>query len=186
MVSHRRPADVHLLETAYARARRPLDVMVFVQRGRPQPPPRASIGLIMLPASTPSPGAGANDGCGSSMNDDLAGRVIVVRTALPFLNSPRYWPATIELRSSATSGARRRRRCARPSTIAILPDAGPHRISTGAGRGQHPHHVRISLSRPMTGRVCLSQARVSGRWSTSAAPDRSPPAWARPGRCRAP
>ena len=136
--------------------------------------PRASIGLIMLPASiAPSPVAPAPTMvCSSSMNVMTwpAEFLMSSRTALSrSSNSPRYLaPATIDPRSSETTVLSRRlsgtspamMRWARPSTIAVLPTPGSpmstglflvRRLSTWTTR-------RISLSRPMTGSSLPSRA----------------------------
>ncbi|CKV10348.1 Uncharacterised protein [Mycobacterium tuberculosis] len=94
------------------------------------------------------------------------------RTALSrSSNSPRYLePATIEPRSSATMVLSRKlsgtspatMRCARPSTIAVLPTPGSP-ISTGlflVRRDSTCTTRRISLSRPMTGSSLPSRARA--------------------------
>ena len=131
--------------------------------------PRASIGLIMLPASmAESPVAPAPTMvCSSSMKVTIwpSESVISCRTALSrSSNSPRYLaPATIEARSSAmrrlpfrlsgTSPATIR--WARPSTIAVLPTPGSP-ISTGlflVRRDSTWTTRRISVSRPMTGSI---------------------------------
>ncbi|CFS23773.1 Uncharacterised protein [Mycobacterium tuberculosis] len=138
--------------------------------------PRASIGLIMLPASiAPSPVAPAPTMvCSSSMNVMIwpAEFLMSSRTALSrSSNSPRYLePATIEPRSSATMVLSRKlsgtspatMRCARPSTIAVLPTPGSP-ISTGlflVRRDSTCTTRRISLSRPMTGSSLPSRARA--------------------------
>ena len=137
--------------------------------------PRASIGLIMLPASiAESPVAPAPTMvCSSSMKVTIwpSASVISCRTAFSrSSNSPRYLaPATIEPRSSAmrrlpfrlsgTSPATIR--WARPSTIAVLPTPGSP-ISTGlflVRRDSTWTTRRISLSRPMTGSIFPSRAR---------------------------
>ena len=105
--------------------------------------PRASMGLIMLPASiAPSPVAPAPTMvCISSMkvmicpaDSDLVGTALRRSS-----NSPRYFrPATMDPRSSEMTVLSRRlsgtspsmMRCARPSTIAVLPTPGSP-ISTG-------------------------------------------------------
>src|SRR4051812_44588751 len=137
--------------------------------------PRASIGLIMLPASiAESPVAPAPTMvCSSSMKVITcpSASVISCSTALSrSSNSPRYLaPATIEPRSSAirrlpfrlsgTSPATIR--WASPSTIAVLPTPGSP-ISTGlflVRRDSTCTTRRISVSRPMTGSIFPSRAR---------------------------
>ena len=137
--------------------------------------PRASIGLIMLPASiAPSPVAPAPTiVCSSSMNVMTwpAESVISLSTALSrSSNSPRYFaPATIEPRSSATTRLPRSDsgtspatiRWARPSTIAVLPTPGSP-ISTGlflVRRDSTCTTRRISVSRPITGSSSPLRAR---------------------------
>ena len=138
--------------------------------------PRASIGLIMLPASIePSPVAPAPTMvCSSSMNVMICPALFLMssRTALSrSSNSPRYLlPATIEPRSSETTVLSRRlsgtspatMRWARPSTIAVLPTPGSP-ISTGlflVRRDSTCTTRRISVSRPMTGSSLPSLARA--------------------------
>ena len=137
--------------------------------------PRASIGLIMLPASmAESPLAPAPTiVCNSSMKVTISPSESEIswRTALSrSSNSPRYLaPATIDARSSAmrrlplrlsgTSPATIR--WARPSTIAVLPTPGSP-ISTGlflVRRDSTWTTRRISVSRPMTGSILPSRAR---------------------------
>src|SRR2546421_2894079 len=128
--------------------------------------PRASIGFRRLAASTaPSAAPAPTIVCSSSMNRitwPLAS-AISLRTAFSrSSNSPRYLaPATSAPMSSAIT--RRSRsdsgtsfetiRCARPSTIAVLPTPGSP-ISTGlflVRRESTWIQRRISSSRPMTG-----------------------------------
>ena len=136
--------------------------------------PRASIGLIMLPASiADSPVAPAPTMvCSSSMKVMIwpAEFLMSSRTALSrSSNSPRYLaPATIEPRSRETTVLSRRlsgtspatMRWARPSTMAVLPTPGSpistglflvRRLSTWTTR-------RISLSRPITGSNSFARA----------------------------
>src|SRR3954468_722569 len=137
--------------------------------------PRASIGLIMLPASmAESPLAPAPTiVCSSSMKVMISPSASVIsdRTALSrSSNSPRYLaPATIEARSSAMSRLPLRLsgtspatiRWARPSTIAVLPTPGSP-MSTGlflVRRDSTWTTRRISVSRPMTGSILPSRAR---------------------------
>jgi len=124
-----------------APARRLLDVLaVLVERGRAdiRSSPRASMGLIMLPASmAPSPVAPAPTMvCSSSMKVMTcpAESVISLSTALSrSSNSPRnFAPATIDPRSSAMTRLPRNdsrhvtamTRWARPSTMAVFAHAG--------------------------------------------------------------
>ena len=136
--------------------------------------PRASIGLIMLPASiAPSAPPAPTIVCSSSTNviTSPAASVISLSTALSrSSNSPRYFePAIIEPMSSAirrlpfspsgTSPSAIRR--ARPSTIAVLPTPGSP-IKTGlffVRRESTWMTRRISSSRPMTGSILPSAAR---------------------------
>jgi hypothetical protein len=135
--------------------------------------PRASIGLIMLPASiAPSAPPAPTIVCSSStkVTTSPAASVISLSTAFSrSSNSPRYLaPASIEAMSSeirrlpfkpsGTSPSAMRR--ARPSTIAVLPTPGSpmrtglflvRRLSTWMTR-------RISSSRPMTGSILPSAA----------------------------
>ena len=137
--------------------------------------PRASIGLIMLPASmAPSPVAPAPTiVCSSSMNVTTwpADSVISLRTAFSrSSNSPRnFAPATIDPRSRATTRLPRSDsgtspatiRWARPSTMAVLPTPGSP-ISTGlflVRRDSTCTTRRISASRPMTGSSSPLRAR---------------------------
>ena len=138
--------------------------------------PRASIGLIMLPASIePSPVAPAPTMVWiSSMNVTICPSDSLISSRTAFRrssNSPRYFaPATIEPRSrlirvlpfsdSGTSPATMRR--ARPSTIAVLPTPGSP-MSTGlffVRRDSTCTTRRISWSRPMTGSILPSRARA--------------------------
>ena len=128
--------------------------------------PRASIGLIMLPASiAPSAAPAPTMVCSSSMKvtTSPSASEISFSTALRrSSNSPRYFaPATIEPRSSATSRRFFRFsgtspstiRRASPSTIAVLPTPGSP-INTGlflVRRDRTWITRRISSSRPMTG-----------------------------------
>ena len=128
--------------------------------------PRASIGLIMLPASTaPSAPPAPTIVCSSSTKviTSPSASAISFSTALRrSSNSPRYFePATIDPMSSAmrrlsrspsgTSPSTMRR--ASPSTIAVLPTPGSP-MSTGlflVRRDSTWMTRRISSSRPMTG-----------------------------------
>ncbi len=138
--------------------------------------PRASIGLIMLPASiAPSPVAPAPTMvCSSSMKVMICPAEFLMssRTALSrSSNSPRYFaPATMDPMSSETTVLSRRlsgtspatMRWASPSTIAVLPTPGSP-ISTGlflVRRLSTWMTRRISLSRPMTGSSSPSRARA--------------------------
>ncbi len=131
--------------------------------------PRASIGLIMLPASSeesPPPAAPAPTiVCSSSMKVTTwpSDSLISFSTALSrSSNSPRYFaPAIIEPRSSETTRLPRNdsgtspatMRWASPSTIAVLPTPGSP-ISTGlflVRRDSTCTTRRISESRPITG-----------------------------------
>ena len=138
--------------------------------------PRASIGFIMLPASSaPSPPAPAPTSvCISSTNvmTSPSESMISFSTALRrSSNSPRYFaPASmlamssetsrLSLRPSGTSPSAMRR--ARPSTIAVLPTPGSP-MSTGlffVRRESTWITRRISSSRPMTGSILPSRARA--------------------------
>ena len=138
--------------------------------------PRASIGLIMLPASiAPSPVAPAPTMvCSSSMNVMICPAEFLMSSSTALSrssNSPRYLaPATIEPRSRETTVLSRRlsgtspatMRWARPSTIAVLPTPGSP-MSTGlflVRRESTCTTRRISLSRPMTGSSLPSRARA--------------------------
>ena len=141
--------------------------------------PRASIGLIMLPASiAPSAAPAPTIVCSSSTNvmTSPAASVISLSTAFSrSSNSPRYLaPASIEpmsrairrlfFRPSGTSPSAMRR--ARPSTIAVLPTPGSP-ISTGlffVRRESTWMTRRISSSRPMTGSILPSRARAVRSW----------------------
>ena len=128
--------------------------------------PRASIGLIMLPASTaPSAPPAPTIVCSSSTNVMTSPSLsaISLRTAFSrSSNSPRYFaPATIAPMSSAMSRLLRRpsgtspstMRRASPSAIAVLPTPGSP-MSTGlffVRRDSTWMTRRISSSRPMTG-----------------------------------
>ncbi len=135
--------------------------------------PRASIGLIIWPASiAPSAAPAPTRVCSSSMKvtTSPSASVISLRTALRrSSNSPRYLaPATMEPRSSeitrlpfSPSGTSpSMMRFARPSTIAVLPTPGSP-ISTGlflVRRDRTWITRRISSSRPMTGSSLPSRA----------------------------
>ena len=136
--------------------------------------PRASIGLIMLPASiAPSAPPAPTIVCSSSTKVMTSPSLSVISFSTAFRrssNSPRYFaPASIEPMSSAirrlffspsgTSPSAMRR--ASPSTMAVLPTPGSpmstglffvRRLSTWMTR-------RISSSRPMTGSILPSRAR---------------------------
>ena len=141
--------------------------------------PRASIGFRRFEASiAPSLAPAPTTVCSSSMNRMMlpSESVTSFRTAFRrSSNSPRYFaPATSAPRSRATtrfsfrpSGTSPRTiRCARPSTIAVLPTPGSpmrtglffvRRLSTWMTR-------RISSSRPMTGsRMPFRAASVRSR-----------------------
>ena len=159
--------------------------------------PRASIGLSMLPASiAPSAAPAPTIVCSSSMNTMIWPSASAISLSTAFSrssNSPRYLePATIAPRSSAISRRSRRPsgtspatiRCARPSTIAVLPTPGSP-ISTGlflVRRRQHldhaadlvvaaDHRVELALrARPRSGRgrSCSSAWNLSsGFWSVT-------------------
>ena len=135
--------------------------------------PRASIGLIMLPASiAPSAAPAPTMVCSSSMKvmTSPAESVISLSTAFSrSSNSPRYLaPATIEARSSEmrrlcfrlSGTSPSAMRWASPSTIAVLPTPGSP-MSTGLFlvRRESTWMVRrISSSRPMTGSSLPSAA----------------------------
>ena len=137
--------------------------------------PRASIGLIMLPASiAPSAPPAPTIVCISSTNviTSPSASVISLSTALKrSSNSPRYFaPATNELMSSeinrfplspsGTSPSAIRR--ASPSTIAVLPTPGsPIRTGLFLVRRESTWITRrISSSRPITGSIFPSRARA--------------------------
>ena len=137
--------------------------------------PRASIGLIMLPASiAPSAPPAPTMVCSSSTNvmTSPAESVISLSTAFSrSSNSPRYFaPASraamssemsrLFLRPSGTSPSAMRR--ARPSTIAVLPTPGsPMRTGLFLVRRLNTWITRrISSSRPMTGSILPSRARL--------------------------
>ena len=141
--------------------------------------PRASIGLIMLPASiAPSAAPAPTIVWSSSTNvtTSPAASVISFNTAFSrSSNSPRYLaPASIDAMSSmmirlffnpsGTSPSAMRR--ARPSTIAVLPTPGSP-MSTGlffVRRDSTWMTRRISSSRPMTGSILPSRARAVRSW----------------------
>src|ERR1700740_1953046 len=128
--------------------------------------PRASAGFNMLEASmAPSAAPAPTSVCSSSMKSTIcpSDSSISFKTALRrSSNSPRYFaPASMEPRTRATtrlffrtSGtAPETIRCARPSTIAVLPTPGSP-ISTGlffVRRERTWITRRISSSRPLTG-----------------------------------
>ena len=140
--------------------------------------PRANIGLSMLPASiAPSDLPAPTIVCSSSINSKIRPSLdfTSARTALRrSSNSPRYLaPAISEpisrakmvLFLSPAETSPRTMRCARPSTIAVLPTPGSP-ISTGLFlvlRDRMRTTRRISSSRPITGsilplRACLSRS----------------------------
>ncbi len=138
--------------------------------------PRASIGLIMLPASmAPSaPPPAPTMVCSSSMKVMTSPSASVISFSTAFSrssNSPRYLaPATIEpmsrpmtrlpLRPSGTSPSTMR--WARPSTMAVLPTPGSP-MSTGlflVRRDSTWMTRRTSSSRPMTGSIFPWRARA--------------------------
>ncbi len=135
--------------------------------------PRASIGLIIWPASmAPSAAPAPTIVCSSSMKVTISPSASVISFKTAFSrssNSPRYLaPATMEPRSSATtcfplspSGTSPSTiRLARPSTMAVLPTPGSP-ISTGlffVRRESTWITRRISSSRPMTGSSLPSRA----------------------------
>src|SRR5216683_2859532 len=136
--------------------------------------PRASIGLIMLPASTdPSAAPAPTMVCSSSTNvmTSPPDSAISLRTAfIRSSNSPRYLdPATIAAMSRAMMRLPRRlsgmspsaMRRAMPSTMAVLPTPGSP-ISTGlflVRRERTWMTRRISSSRPITGSSLPLRAR---------------------------
>ena len=135
--------------------------------------PRASIGLIIWPASmAPSAAPAPTIVCSSSMKVTISPSASVISWSTAFRrssNSPRYLaPATMEPRSSATtrlpfspSGTSpSMMRLASPSTIAVLPTPGSP-MSTGlflVRRDSTWMTRRISSSRPMTGSSLPSRA----------------------------
>ena len=135
--------------------------------------PRASMGLIIWPASmAPSAAPAPTIVCSSSMKVTISpsASVISLSTALRrSSNSPRYLaPATMEPRSSAMTRLPLRpsgtspsmMRLASPSTMAVLPTPGSP-ISTGlffVRRDSTWITRRISSSRPMTGSSLPSRA----------------------------
>ena len=128
--------------------------------------PRASAGFSMLEASiAPSAAPAPTSVCSSSMNRMICPCDSSISFSTAFRrssNSPRYFaPASIAPRSSETtrlflscSGTSpETMRCARPSTMAVLPTPGSP-ISTGlflVRRDSTWITRRISSSRPITG-----------------------------------
>ncbi len=128
--------------------------------------PRASIGLSMLDASSePSAAPAPTTVWSSSMKSTMRPSAVTISWSTAFRrssNSPRYLaPAMSEPMSSATmrlsfnpSGTSpRTMRCARPSTMAVLPTPGSP-ISTGlflVRRASTWMTRRTSSSRPITG-----------------------------------
>ena len=139
--------------------------------------PRASAGFSMLEASmAPSAAPAPTSVCSSSMKRMIwpCESSISFRTALRrSSNSPRYFaPASMAPRSSATTRLFFRTsgtspemiRCARPSTMAVLPTPGSP-MSTGlffVRRERTWTTRRISSSRPMTG-SSFAAARLLGQ-----------------------
>ena len=135
--------------------------------------PRASMGLIIWPASmAPSAAPAPTIVCSSSMKVTISPSASVISLSTAFRrssNSPRYLaPATMEARSRATtrlplspSGTSpSMMRFASPSTIAVLPTPGSP-MSTGlflVRRDSTWMTRRISSSRPMTGSSLPSRA----------------------------
>ena len=136
--------------------------------------PRASIGLSMFDASiAPSAAPAPTTVCSSSMNRIMSSdSSISLSTALRrSSNSPRYLAPAISapmsratsrlsLRLSGTSP--RTMRCARPSTMAVLPTPGSP-MSTGlflVRRDSIWITRRISSSRPITGSSFPSRASL--------------------------
>ena len=135
--------------------------------------PRASMGLIIWPASmAPSAAPAPTMVCSSSMKvtTSPSASVISFSTALSrSSNSPRYLaPATIDPRSSAmtrlpfspSGTSPSMMRLASPSTMAVLPTPGSP-IRTGlflVRRDSTWMTRRISSSRPMTGSSLPSRA----------------------------
>ena len=156
--------------------------------------PRANIGLSMFPASiAPSAAPAPTTVCSSSMNSRMRPSAAFTsdRTALSrSSNSPRYLaPATRAPMSSEKmvlsrrpSGASPRRiRCAKPSTIAVLPTPGSP-IKTGLFlvlRLRIWITRRISASRPMTGSSSRREPRRRDPDRTSPTPRTPPPGWPR-------
>ena len=138
--------------------------------------PRASIGLSRLPASiAPSAAPAPTTLCSSSMNSRIRpwAALISCSTAVRrSSNSPRYLaPATtapmsrakIVLSLSPSGTSPRTIRCARPSTIAVLPTPGSP-TSTGLFfvlRDRIWITRRISPSRPITGSSCPARASAT-------------------------
>src|SRR5579859_5954523 len=136
--------------------------------------PRASAGLSMFEASMePSAAPAPTKVCNSSMNRIICPSASVISFNTAFKrssNSPRnFAPATSAARSSATSRlvfstsgtSPETMRCARPSTMAVLPTPGSP-ISTGlffVRRARICITLRISSSRPITGSSFPRRAR---------------------------
>ena len=136
--------------------------------------PRASAGFRMLEASMEPPEAPAPTMvCSSSMNRMTLPPAAATSLSTAFRrssNSPRYLaPATMALISSSMSSRSRRvegtspatMRCARPSTMAVLPVPGSP-MSTGlffVRRESTCTVWRISSTRPITGSSLPSRAR---------------------------
>ena len=177
-VLDRRLADVHLLEPALERGVL-LDVLaVLVERRRADEAQlaAASIGLIMLPASTaPSAPPAPTIVCNSSMNVTISPSASAISLSTDLKrssNSPRYFaPATIEPMSSAISRLLRRPSGTSPSTMRRarpfddrgLADAGladQHRVVLRAAR-QHLDDAPDLLVAP-DDRVDLALARGLG------------------------
>ncbi len=128
--------------------------------------PRASSGFSMFDASSePSAAPAPTTVCSSSMKSTMRPSALTISCSTAFRrssNSPRYFaPATSEPMSSATmrlslrpSGTSpRTMRCARPSTMAVLPTPGSP-MSTGlflVRRASTWITRRTSSSRPITG-----------------------------------
>ncbi len=141
--------------------------------------PRASMGLIMLPASmAPSAPPAPTMVCSSSMKVMIPPSASEISFSTDFRrssNSPRYFaPATIEPRSRATtrlffklSGTSPSTiRCAKPSTMAVLPTPGsPMRTGLFFVRRDSTWMTRrISSSRPMTGSSLRRRPRSVRSW----------------------
>ena len=128
--------------------------------------PRASMGLSIFEASiAPSAAPAPTSVCSSSMKRMMPPSELVISFSTAFSrssNSPRYFaPATSAPRSSVTTClsanvfgiSPRTIRCAKPSTIAVLPTPGSP-IKTGlffVRRLNTCTTRRISSSRPITG-----------------------------------
>ena len=138
--------------------------------------PRASIGLSRLPASIePSVLPAPTMVCSSSMNRMMRPSDLLTSFKTAFSrssNSPRYFAPAISAPMSSENTLLSCRlfgtsfatiRWARPSTMAVLPTPGSP-IRTGlffVFRDRMRMTFRISSSRPMTGSIFCSRARLT-------------------------